>query len=57
VGKGTGQGLAIAHHVVVQKHQGTISLHSTVGQGSTFVVRIPLNAVVEVAGEAGEGAA
>jgi|CXWL01.1.fsa_nt_gi PAS domain S-box-containing protein len=42
VGKGTGQGLAIAHSVVVDKHGGTITVDSEVGQGTTFVLRLPL---------------
>ncbi|MCA9727749.1 MAG: PAS domain S-box protein, partial [Candidatus Eisenbacteria bacterium] len=42
VGKGTGQGLAIAHSVVVSKHEGTIDVRSEVGRGTTFTVRIPL---------------
>ena len=42
VGKGTGQGLAIAHAVVVQKHQGTIDFESQPGAGTTFVIRLPL---------------
>ena len=44
VGKGTGQGLAIAHGVVVEKHGGTISATSEVGRGTTFVLRLPLGA-------------
>jgi signal transduction histidine kinase len=42
VGKGTGQGLAIAHAVIVKKHGGTISVETEAGRGSTFVVRLPL---------------
>jgi PAS domain S-box-containing protein len=42
VGKGTGQGLAIAHSVVVQKHRGTIRFESKPGIGTTFIVRLPL---------------
>ena len=41
VGKGTGQGLAIAYAVIVEQHGGTISLTSEVGQGSTFILRLP----------------
>jgi signal transduction histidine kinase len=41
VGKGTGQGLAIAHAVVVDKHQGTIDVVSEPGKGSTFTIRLP----------------
>ncbi len=44
LGKGTGQGLAIAHATIVEKHGGTISFQTTPGQGTTFVVRLPLTA-------------
>jgi PAS domain S-box-containing protein len=44
VGKGTGQGLAIARSVVVNKHGGTIAVDSEVGKGTTFLIRLPLNA-------------
>lgn len=44
VGKGTGQGLAIAHSVVVDKHGGDIRIESEVGRGTTFIVRLPLRA-------------
>ncbi|MGH8517900.1 MAG: PAS domain-containing sensor histidine kinase [Panacagrimonas sp.] len=44
IGKGTGQGLAIVRSVVVNKHQGTIGVHSTPGQGTTFVLRLPAEA-------------
>lgn len=43
VGKGTGQGLALAHSVIVKKHRGQIWFESEVGKGTTFVVRLPLN--------------
>jgi PAS domain S-box-containing protein len=44
VGRGTGQGLAIARNVVVEKHGGTITVESEVGRGSTFVLRLPIAA-------------
>jgi len=44
VGKGTGQGLAIAHNVIVQKHGGSLTVSSEVGRGTTFVIRLPLEA-------------
>ncbi len=43
VGKGTGQGLAIARSVVVDKHGGEIDFESEVGKGTTFIIRLPLN--------------
>jgi PAS domain S-box-containing protein len=42
VGKGTGQGLAIAHSVIVQKHRGTIHFESEMGKGTTFIIQLPL---------------
>jgi signal transduction histidine kinase len=41
VGKGTGQGLAIARSVVVDKHQGEIFFETEIGRGTTFVIRLP----------------
>jgi len=43
VGKGTGQGLAIARSVVVDKHGGTIRVESDVGKGTAFIIRLPLS--------------
>jgi PAS domain S-box-containing protein len=42
VGKGTGQGLAIARSMVVDKHGGSIALDSELGRGTTFTIRLPL---------------
>ena len=39
-GKGTGLGLSISQDII-EKHQGTIDVESTVGQGTTFIVRLP----------------
>ena len=47
VGKGTGQGLAIAHSVIVQKHGGSIQLESEPGRGTTFVIQLPLACELE----------
>lgn len=41
VGKGTGQGLAIARSVVVDKHGGTIHFETETGKGTCFVIRLP----------------
>lgn len=42
VGKGTGLGLSVSYDIV-QKHNGNIHLESTPGQGTTFIVRLPLS--------------
>jgi two-component system, NtrC family, sensor kinase len=45
VGKGTGQGLAIVHSVIVEKHGGHVSLESEMGKGSAFILQLPLEDV------------
>lgn len=42
VGRGTGQGLAMAHDVIVNKHGGTLAFETELGKGTTFVIRLPL---------------
>ena len=42
VGQGTGQGLAIARSVVVEKHGGLLTCESQVGVGTTFTVLLPV---------------
>jgi signal transduction histidine kinase len=43
VGKGTGQGLAIARSVIVDKHGGELAFETETGKGTTFIIRLPLN--------------
>ncbi|MDB9314689.1 AAA family ATPase [Spirulina sp. CS-785/01] len=42
VGKGTGLGMAISQQIIEQKHGGTIECHSQLGQGSEFILKIPV---------------
>lgn len=42
VGKGTGQGLAIARSIVVDKHGGALSFETQDGVGTTFIITLPL---------------
>ncbi len=41
VGRGTGLGLAICYQVVVERHQGRLTCHSTPGEGTEFAIAIP----------------
>lgn len=43
VGKGSGQGLALARNVVVKKHGGSLTFETVEGQGTTFILRIPVS--------------
>jgi PAS domain S-box-containing protein len=42
VGKGSGQGLAIARSIVVTKHHGSLTFESELGKGTTFTIRLPI---------------
>jgi len=44
MGKGTGQGLALARNVIIGKHKGSIDFESKVGEGTTFILRLPIAA-------------
>jgi len=46
VGRGTGQGLAIARAIVVGKHGGELSVISAVGSGSEFTLRLPIRGCI-----------
>jgi signal transduction histidine kinase len=50
VGKGTGQGLALAHGVIRKKHGGKIWFESEVGKGTTFFIHLPMHPEPAVAG-------
>jgi signal transduction histidine kinase len=43
VGKGSGQGLAMAHHMIVKKHQGELTFETEEEKGTTFIVRLPIS--------------
>ncbi len=42
IGKGTGQGLSLAHSIIVEKHQGKLFFESAVGVGTTFHIQLPI---------------
>lgn len=45
VGAGTGLGLSIAYDIIVNKHKGDIEAKSKEGEGATFIVKLPVDAV------------
>jgi PAS domain S-box-containing protein len=42
VGKGTGQGLSRVHATIVHRHHGQVSFNSTLGKGTQFLLRLPV---------------
>jgi len=42
VGKGTGLGLSISYKIVVEKHHGSLRCTSTPGEGTEFIIEIPI---------------
>lgn len=42
VGKGTGLGLAISYQIVTEQHQGQLKFVSTSGEGTEFIIAIPI---------------
>lgn len=42
VGKGTGQGLAIAHDIIVNKHKGSIKVNSVLNEWTEFIISLPI---------------
>ena len=42
IGRGTGQGLAIAQNMVVNRHGGRLTFETALGKGTTFFIRLPI---------------
>ena len=43
VGIGTGLGLSISHDIIVNKHSGYIEVNSNLGEGTTFIISLPID--------------
>jgi two-component system, NtrC family, sensor kinase len=43
VGKGTGLGLSISYQIITECHRGSLHCHTTLGEGSEFIVKIPIH--------------
>lgn len=48
IGKGTGQGLALAHNIIVKKHHGKIHVVSESGKGTTFTIELKIENSAEL---------
>ncbi|MET0084948.1 MAG: ATP-binding protein [Sedimenticola sp.] len=44
VGEGTGLGLSISYFIIANEHGGNLSVDSTPGQGTTFLIELPMHA-------------
>lgn len=42
IGKGTGLGMSISHQIITQKHQGNLRFHSHPGEGTEFIIEVPI---------------
>ena len=42
VGKGTGMGMSISYQIITEKHGGKLECHSTPGEGTEFIIQIPI---------------
>jgi two-component system, NtrC family, sensor kinase len=45
IGKGTGMGMAISHQIMTEKHNGKLECISTIGEGTQFIIQIPVKRV------------
>lgn len=43
IGRGTGQGLALAHNTIVSRHKGNLTFETSLGHGTTFIITLPLD--------------
>ena len=44
MGQGNGLGLYVSHQIIVKQHGGKLSYHSETGQGTEFVIELPVSA-------------
>lgn len=41
IGKGAGLGLSVAYFLICEHHKGSLTVNSSIGKGSTFIIRLP----------------
>ncbi|BAY64819.1 integral membrane sensor signal transduction histidine kinase [Calothrix brevissima NIES-22] len=47
VGKGTGMGMSISYQIITEKHRGKLTCFSTLGEGTEFIIQIPIHQQVQ----------
>ncbi|MCK5312744.1 MAG: histidine kinase, partial [Desulfobacteraceae bacterium] len=45
VGIGTGLGLSVSYFIIVENHNGFLSVESTIGDGTTFIIKLPIQEI------------
>ncbi|MEB3210541.1 MAG: ATP-binding protein [Leptolyngbyaceae bacterium] len=48
VGKGTGLGMSISHQIIVERHEGQLTYHSTPDTGTEFIIEIPIQSASQI---------
>ncbi|MCU0548096.1 MAG: ATP-binding protein [Leptolyngbya sp. Prado105] len=48
VGRGTGMGMSISYQIITQKHKGKLDYTSTLGEGTEFVIQIPIQQTIPI---------
>jgi PAS domain S-box-containing protein len=43
IGEGTGLGLSVSYFIITEHHEGTMSVVSTLGHGTKFIIELPIN--------------
>ncbi len=54
VGKGTGMGLAITYQIIVERHHGYLKCESVLGEGTEFILKIPVSQIASPAAPVGK---
>ena len=44
IGKGTGQGMSLIYSVITEHHHGTLRFETKLGEGTTFIILLPIQA-------------
>ena len=51
VGKGTGLGLSVSYYIITEHHRGSIAVDSRPGEGTTFIIHLPVHATKKESGD------